>query len=261
MKMLSNSYLCSVSDGGTTYRFNNDTKEFTKLSQTAGIPTSYVYYERHVNCLGKLHVYYGKNVFKIFDETNESWSSKDVVLPYNEFSVMFSLNNKIYYGGGGTYAPYNSFFEIDPSNGYLVRTLSAFPSSALSGNYEPAAYLSFNNKGYVLYSNNIFLKYDPLSGTWTKLANFPASSRTGAICFAIGEYLYFGTGMNYGVYLSDMWRYDPVANTWTQAPSVPIGRTQGAAFSAEGKAYLGYGRKDYTEINDFYEFDPSYISK
>jgi hypothetical protein len=257
----SGNYLCSVYDGGTTYRFDEGTQTFTKLGVTAGFPKSSVGYDRYVNCQNKLHVFYGLNAFKVFDETTESWSTINVNLPYNNNSLMFSLNDKIYYGGSGSY-PYNPFYEIDPSNGYSVRKLTTFPnSSSTTSGFYPSSYFSWNNNGYVIYTSNEFYRYNPLTDSWTKLANFPATFRYNAVFFALGNYIYFGTGNNGSFYYNDIWRYDPLANTWMQVSLIPVERGFGVAFTANGKAYIGYGRKDGIDLYDFYEFDPSYISK
>jgi hypothetical protein len=257
-----NGYLCSLVDGGATYRFEGSTKTWTKLASTPAGVSGYMKNARSIACNGSLYLIYGTvPVFTSFSEASETWSSINKNIPYNEAAVTFSLNNKIYFGtnsySSGT-ANY-PLYELDPLQNYLMTSKAYFPVSlgAL-----PAACFSLNNIGYVLFPNNNFWKYDPVINTWIKLSDFPGLSRTNPVTFVLGGDAYIGAGLNSSTYLNDFWEYNVVTDSWTIVPNMPGGpRRAATAFTLNGKAYVGYGNIGFVNLYDFYEFDPSLVSK
>jgi hypothetical protein len=52
-----------------------------------------------------------------------------------------------------------------------------------------------NNKGYVLFADNKFCEYDPVSDTWTLLRDYPADmDYYGRSAMVIGDKAYVGLG-------------------------------------------------------------------
>lgn len=101
--------------------------------------------------------------------------------------------------------------------------------------------------------------------TWTALQDFPqVGGRTGASAFAIGNTIYYATGLNDGTGPnSQNWAYDITTNSWSQKANTQFNpRWFAVAFSINGKGYLGSGnlaanRTDFPiASNDFYEYDP-----
>ena len=103
---------------------------------------------------------------------------------------------------------------------------------------------------------NEFFKYDPNLNTWTQLANFPGTARTGSVGFSIGSKGYVGTGRDNNGNTDLFWEYDPLLNSWTQKASFPPGNRESATgFSIGSKGYVGMGLNGTTKT-DFYEYDP-----
>jgi N-acetylneuraminic acid mutarotase len=103
---------------------------------------------------------------------------------------------------------------------------------------------------------NEFFKYDPNLNSWTQLANFPGTARTGSVGFSIGSKGYVGTGRDNNGNTDLFWEYDPLLNNWTQKASFPPGNRESATgFSIGSKGYVGMGLNGTTKT-DFYEYDP-----
>jgi N-acetylneuraminic acid mutarotase len=103
---------------------------------------------------------------------------------------------------------------------------------------------------------NEFFKYDPNLNSWTQLANFPGTARTGSVGFSIGSKGYVGTGRDNNGNTDQFWEYDPLLNNWTQKASFPPGNRESATgFSIGSKGYVGMGLNGTTKT-DFYEYDP-----
>jgi N-acetylneuraminic acid mutarotase len=103
---------------------------------------------------------------------------------------------------------------------------------------------------------NEFFKYDPNLNSWTQLANFPGTPRTGSVGFSISGKGYVGTGRDNNGNTDQFWEYDPLLNSWTQKASFPPGNRESATgFSIGSKGYVGMGLNGTTKT-DFYEYDP-----
>ena len=90
---------------------------------------------------------------------------------------------------------------------------------------------------------------------WTQKADFPGSTRRGAVSFTIGNKAYVGTGYN-GTYQKDFYVFDMQTESWDTIPDFPgASRDFAVAFVINGKAYVGTGF-DGGYYKDFYCFDP-----
>lgn len=104
-------------------------------------------------------------------------------------------------------------------------------------------------------------RYDPITDSWTQMANMPGVIRRRPVGFSVNGKGYFGLGIDGTVFafLNDLWEYDPVANAWVQKANFPsTGRFGAMAFSVGSKGYVGLG----TDVaggyyNDLWEYDPA----
>lgn len=168
----------------------------------------------------------------------------------------FALDGKIYFGTG--LQPYlqamKDFWEYDPETNEWIRK-NDFPTLITY-----ATGLSVNNMGYfamgkvnsMLY--NSLVRYDPSSNTWQTLASNPgAASTMDSPGFAINDRLYIPAA-------GEMYEYNPATNYWTKKsyPAELGYLGGGAAFSINGKGYLGIGwvHDKGADVADFFEYDP-----
>jgi len=190
-----------------------------------------------------------------FKDDSKLWTKVSSFPNYRSGEGMaFVLKNMIYYGA-------RDFNKCDPGNSYSWTKVANLPYSI---NRNCATYFSMNEKGYILYNNNELWMYDPDTDLWTKKGNFPGPSRTAACSFIIGDKAFVGMGSGTNDELSDIWRYDFLADSWTKVADIPGKRSAAAGFTINGKAYIGYGTEythGYSQLVDFYEFDPALISK
>ncbi len=101
-----------------------------------------------------------------------------------------------------------------------------------------------------------FWAFDPVANSWTRVADFPASARFGAIAFAIGDYGYVGTGYDNNDY-KDFYRYDPSTDTWSEDLGFPGGKRKDAvAFVINDIAYICTGYSNGT-VKDLYSYNPA----
>ncbi len=190
-------------------------------------------------------------------EFESSWSKMVDFPPSGRMGASgFSLGGKIYFGTGiePYLQPRNDFWVFDPALGSWTR------KSNLPLLITYATGLSVNGMGYFALGKlqsipyNYMLQYDPLSDTWSQMAPNPGGgSSMDSPGFVID-------GMIYVPAAGKMWMYNPVNNTWTEKsyPSELGYFGGGAAFSINGKGYLGVGwvHDIGMDVNAFYEYDP-----
>lgn len=129
-----------------------------------------------------------------------------------------------------------------------------------------------NTNYYVTLSEN--WEYDFASNTWTQKANTPGFGRMNSASYAIGDKIYFGTGISVIAFInpitlqltwhplinSDWWEYNTLQNTWAQKASFTGGARQDTrGFVIGAKVYLGMGSSGYF-INlksDMWSYSPS----
>ncbi len=100
-------------------------------------------------------------------------------------------------------------------------------------------------------------RYDPVSDSWTQMADFAGSGRTGAVAFVIDEIAYVGTGQDADGLTSDFYRYTIASNTWEEIAGFAGGqRKEAVGFTMGGKGYVGTGRGPMGYFADFWEYNP-----
>jgi N-acetylneuraminic acid mutarotase len=138
------------------------------------------------------------------------------------------------------------------------------PPAAMQGrnNQVTIAHDGFIYVGFGQTSSNCFndwWRWDPCSGTWTQLASPPVNFGGMPFIFAIGPYIYVGSGgYACGGPLNDFYRYDPATNTWTQRANLPV-PLYGAVGASDGTyGYVACGTTTGgTHTNTLYRYDPS----
>lgn len=128
-----------------------------------------------------------------------------------------------------------------------------------------AAAFSINGTGYMALGSNVqdqrdVHSYDPTTDTWTKLNNFPGSTRGYSVGLsAAGKgWVGFGLGESFSgaVVFKDLWQYNPATDTWTIRAACPCpGRMHPAMVEVGGKIYIGAGNNLSGDLNDFWAYD------
>lgn len=114
-----------------------------------------------------------------------------------------------------------------------------------------AAKRAYNNSSYL----RDWWQYDPSTGQWTQLADFPNANTVAPLSYSIGGKIYTIYGFGYG-FTNDICIYDPEADTWSQLPSVPRAHAccGGRGAMAGGRLYFGLGYNTYN-LTQWYEAD------
>lgn len=100
-------------------------------------------------------------------------------------------------------------------------------------------------------------RYDPVSETWTQMADFQGSARRGAVAFTIDDVAYVGTGESATGLENDFYTYNAAENEWIQIAEFPGGaRKEAVGFKMGGKGYFGTGKGPILLHDDFWEYDP-----
>jgi hypothetical protein len=255
-------YIISGAMNGT-YQFDPDDKSWIKVT-TFPIWYQSEPYERAASLVINDTLYLiGKYIYGMTRNVN-NWRflvGGDTASLWD--NVVFYLNNKIY-AGLSCYFGIGSFFEFDPANNYSRVRKGDFPVQ-IPGQY--SGYFTLGNRGYLVLGNNQVWEFNPDNAQWTRKNDFPGQSRVYATSFVLGGYAYFGTGTSWSssTEFQDLWKYDPGNDSWSFAVYVPIQRFAAAAFTIGSRAYFGFGISlTYLkpgEKTDFYEFDPTYLSK
>jgi hypothetical protein len=195
----------------------------------------------------------------------QSWTERQSsgTLPSGRaYAVGFSINGKVYAGGGAFGFGKNDFWEYNP-----VGKVWSRKADIPGGGVALAVSFSIGTKGYIATgyklnsgNSNELWEYNPATDTWTRKADLPAGARERATGFSINDKGYVGGGYNPfdGINLSDFWEYDAITDTWTQKADIGGGARQySVGFSIGSKGYIGIGTGNVAgSLNDFWEYNP-----
>lgn len=226
-----------------------------------------------------------------YNPATDSWTQKSDFPVANHGAVCFSLNDRIYVGGGSSLT--NEFFAFNP----LLNQWNPIANCPLSpGDVQG---FSAGNKGYVIHTNQL-AEYDPNTDSWSLKANVPINASNWSCTFSNGTsgFLKVGhslleykpsqdiwitrathpglsTGGSYGFSINgigyvasgyvgglstvteEVWSFNPANNSWTREADLPgSSRRFLAAFSIADKGYIGLGTNGIN-LNDVWEYDPS----
>ena len=159
----------------------------------------------------------------------------------------------------------NEFCEYNPATNSWTRKapLPTTPARAFAVGFSigTKGYIGLGNKdtfaeGGPSYYYQDFWEWDQATNVWTRKADYPGYSRSGAVGFSIGNKGYVGTGYGDGLVQRDFWEWDQGTNIWTKkADFGGIGRTAAVGFSIGNKGYIGTGVSDGIFQKDFWEWD------
>ena len=220
-------------------------------------------------------IYFGtgtdyKNTLKdwwMYDISSNKWSTRNDFAGEKRYAaVAFQIDNSGYLGTGKVYESFSSgnsysdFWKYTPDNDSWSR-IANYPMFESFGSIYGIWYgfgIVYNNNAYVGLGNalitgdnygNWIYKYNPVSNTWQRIANFPlASGNNNSVGFTLGNNLYIRTAMS-----KDFYYYNDASNTWTKLKTdISTDIDEGIAFANNGKIYIGLGRE-----NAMWEYDPS----
>lgn len=104
-------------------------------------------------------------------------------------------------------------------------------------------------------------RFDPLSNNWSRMTNFPGTSRKNTAYFQIDSIAYVGIGSSGSTnYFNNFYAYNMNQNTWSTIANYPgNGRRLAFCASSNGKGYVAggvYGSNPFNYASDFWEYDP-----
>jgi N-acetylneuraminic acid mutarotase len=181
-------------------------------------------------------------------------------------SVGFSINGKGYVGTG--YDGNNKLkdiWEYDPTLNTWTRK-----DDFLGGARYKAVGFALNSYGYIGtgYGDDSvdkidFYRFDPNAATgsqWLKVQSIGGSKRREATVFTYNNKAYVCTGINNGVFLTDMWEYEPTGDIWTKKADLTydtdwtIIRQNASSLVLDNKAYVFLGEKS-SSLKDVWEYN------
>lgn len=192
------------------------------------------------------------------DSIGQTWVQK-ASLPSGgglDAPIAFSLNNKLYVGGGYSSSASNSFYQYDPA------TDSWTSKASIPGAIYSAATFTLNGKGYIVCGatpslTNTVYAYDPTTDSWQIKNTFPGSARQNAPGFSFQGKGYMCGG--FGGSGTEMWQYTDATDSWNQMASIPGPSRDGPACVVIGnEIFVGMGANSGGTVaySDFYKYDP-----
>ena len=196
-------------------------------------------------------------IFYSLSLSAQRWESKSDIPSGRDAAISFTLNGKIYFGGGGTQG---DFWAYNPDSDTWTQKAD-LPNSTSGRGFAVA--FTIGKYGYMgTGTNNSFTKlyndfwmYDPDSDKWTQKADYPAGGRDAVAAFVLNGKAYAGGGTDNNYVYGEFYQYDPVKDKWTSKIGMPSGSTAFAmAFSVGGNGYI-CGGAGSTEYKTLYQFD------
>lgn len=191
----------------------------------------------------------------------QPWVQK-ASLPVDRWDVFhFSINGKLYVGGGYAYGTARTeLYEYDPNTNSWTQKASTPDDVYGAGCFE------VNGKGYVVggYSSGSLTRkvyeYDPTTDSWQTKNDFGGTARHATSGFTLnGKGYIFGGFLGGSSVSAEMWEYTPSTDTWILKGNCPgPGRETPVVLVINNQAYVGSGSESSTTIvyQDFYHYDP-----
>jgi gliding motility-associated-like protein len=173
--------------------------------------------------------------------------------------IYFTINGKLYSGGGYNNGITKLFYEYDPQTNAWTQKAD-MPKE----NYAAGCFV-VDGKGYVVCGNNgssyfkSVYEYNPSSDTWVTKNNFPGAARMAPVGFAVNNTGYIYGGYNGGT-MGEFWQYNQANDSWTQKSSPPgLPKNHPAAFVINDTAYVGLASDDNGNqfYDDMYRYNPA----
>jgi N-acetylneuraminic acid mutarotase len=236
-----------------------------------------------INGIG--YVGMGSKTIKLFayNPSNDTWSPKASITGVSDFlGSAFAIGTKGYFRSGDPdeMKGHKAFWEYDSEansgGGEWTRKTDlgrspTTPDATKGLVRRGAAAFSIGGKGYMgggLDSFSIaqkdFYEYDPVSDSWTQVANYPGSSEFGTVSFSTSTNGYVGLG---AAGANELWVFTPgsptartaMSGSWSRLPiTVGSARQFPVGFSIGDNLFIGLGN-DGALKQDFYKYDPSIV--
>lgn len=226
-----------------------------------------------------------------YNPATDSWTQKTNFPVANHGAVSFSLNDRIYVGGGSSLS--NEFFVYNPlqnqwsaiancpispgdvqgfsasGKGYVIHTnqLAEYSPSTDSWSLKASIPVNVSNwsctfsngtSGFLKVGHSLF-EYKPGQNLWVSRANHPGLSSGGSYGFSLNGIGYIASGYVGGLstVTEEVWSFNPANNAWTREADFPgSSRRFFASFTIAEKGYIGLGTNGIN-LNDVWVFDPS----
>ncbi len=99
-----------------------------------------------------------------------------------------------------------------------------------------------------------FYRYDPSSGSWERLDDFPGNANTDFQQFTIAGKGYVCGGLDGPFKSAQTWQFDPITETWTEKASMIEAISRGVGFSINSYGYVIGGNAN-GKNRFFYRYD------
>jgi N-acetylneuraminic acid mutarotase len=211
----------------------------------------------------------GTNALWQYDPSSTQWSVKKS--PFFNFTVDLTDTKCVFTNGNNFYFLTYSTKTMRAYNLVTAAwtTVSTFPGTSGTG----AAATYTPTKGYIIGGGVENWEYDFVANTWTQKAPCPGFTRWGSTAYAIGNNIYFGTGITTGFFFnpitqrpytakittSDWYAFNITSNTWMAKAAFGGGtREEALGFVVNGKIYMGMGDMNVTSNpqSDLWCYDP-----
>ena len=117
-------------------------------------------------------------------------------------------------------------------------------------------FMGLGYHGYEIYQDTSYLndwwKYEPATGTWTQLADYPVPKVVGAVSWSDDEHIWVACGFVKG-FTNDVYCYNISTDSWSKAADSPIRVHSAVAATCQGRHFFGTGFRN-TGHNAWWEF-------
>jgi N-acetylneuraminic acid mutarotase len=168
-----------------------------------------------------------------YDPSNDSWKFMSPFPMHNRPGITgFSIGNKAYFGTGNNienqqFTVYKDLWEFDPATN-AWKQKADFPgvarTEAVSFVIGDAAYVGLGFDGVAappIYKD--FWKYDPVSDSWSQIADFPQPNAIVGIELSNKTNAYIGLPENTQAHFGAVYEYTPSSNSWRAVKVFPSG--------------------------------------
>jgi len=173
-----------------------------------------------------------------YDPASDVWTAKANFLGGQRAGVSsFVVADRLFVGFGSTGTNRtNDFYEYLPATDMWM-TKASVPGSGFS--YAPGFVVGTTCYVGPELGTNAVYAYDTDSDSWTQVADFPGSERSGHAAFALDDAGFLGGGrVPGGSALSDWWSYDPALDSWSEIASMLYVTDESSACVVNGSGYV-----------------------
>lgn len=251
------------------YKYNPLSDSWTKLNSFGGGPRGYAY---GVVYNGKGYVSFGTKGSKYFNDLweynpiTDSWKElKPCTCEARGHPAMVVVNGRIYIGMGNNVANLKDWWEYNIVNNSWSKKAD-LPGPARHHPFyftiDGKAYVGLGHGNKLVDSKSIyqdFYQFDPETGQWKRMNDFPGMGRVAGTQFDYNGYGYIlsGQGTNhYNLVTGEFWQYNPKTDKWVAfASHKGSGRWAPGSFIIDNKVYFTCGTSDLGNQRDVQVFD------